>query len=652
VSGRGKAVIVGTGLNTELGEIAHEIKTIEEEVTPLQKKLKELGKWLTIIVLGICTLIFGLGLWRGFELVDMFLMSVSLAVAAIPEGLPAVVTITLALALKKMLKKKALIRKLKSVETLGSVTVICSDKTGTLTKNEMTVTRIFSGLREYTVTGSGYDIKGNILFKGKKVGKILSDLFVVATTCNNSTLEVGDPTERALKVLAEKVKVKSVKRIDEIPFTSDRKYMVVEGDNGVKYLKGALEVVLKKCSKISVSGKTRKITAKDKKLIMKKNAEFSRNALRVLALASGKKDYVFHGIVGMIDPPREEVPDAIKLCKMAGIRSIMITGDHKLTAEAVAKEVGIFGKSMEGVELEELTEKQLRNVVKKTSIFARVNSLHKSRILKALQANGEVVAMTGDGVNDAPALKQADVGVAMNIKGTEISRDVSDLILLDDNFSSIVAAVEEGRSIYNNIRKFVKFLLAANFGEIILITGPILAGLPLPLLASQLLWVNLVTDGFPALALGADPNDPKAMSKKPRNPRKGFFEGMKSFMLFATVLSAIITIGIFLWYFQHDTLTKARTMTFTALIFFELFLVFACRSDTSSLFSLKRNWWLIGAVLLSAGLHLMILYVPFFAGLFHVEPLLLKDWLLLLPLCSVGLILFELKKLVFNKQAL
>ncbi|MDP3918336.1 MAG: HAD-IC family P-type ATPase, partial [Nanoarchaeota archaeon] len=402
IRGRGKAIVVKTAKKTELGRIAKEIESIETEQTPLQKKLKEIGKWLTYIVIGICVSIFILGAIRGFDLVDMFIMSISLAVAAIPEGLPAVVTITLAIGLKKMLKRQALIRRLRSVETLGSVTVICSDKTGTLTKNEMTVTKVFSNFKDYTVTGSGYNDTGEINYKGKKINNDLNNLILTATTCNNASLILGDPTEKALKALAAKAKIEPKDRKSEIPFSSENKYMIVTDKNNITYLKGALEVVLKRCSLIEIDGKVRKLTPQDKKQILAKNIEYSKEALRVLAFAYGKKELIFLGLTGIMDPPREEVHKSITLCKQAGIRIIMITGDHKITAEAVAKQVGIVGKSINGLDLDKLSDKQLQKTVKTTSIYARVDSIHKARILKALQANGEIVAMTGDGVNDAP----------------------------------------------------------------------------------------------------------------------------------------------------------------------------------------------------------------------------------------------------------
>lgn len=644
VRGKGTAIVVATGQETELGKIAKELETIEKETTPLQKKLKEVGKLLTYIVVLLSVLVFLLGLFEGFGVYDMFLTSVSLAVAAVPEGLPAVVTITLALGLQRLLKRKTLIRKLRSVETLGSVTVICSDKTGTITKNEMTVTKVYANEREYTITGAGYSVSGDILSEGKVAGKEIVELLSVAATCNNATLDIGDPTERALQVMAGKGKVLGKKRVSEIPFSSETKCMSVTDSEGVVYLKGAVEVVLEKCSHILVNGKIKTLDKKEIALILKQNEAFSKDALRVLAFASGKgKSLTFLGLVGMIDPPREEVKDAIALCEKAGIRSVMITGDHALTAQAVAQSVGIGGEVVTGVELEKYSDNELRKLVKKVSIYARVSSLHKQRILKALQKNGEVVAMTGDGVNDAPALKQADVGIAMNLKGTEVSKDVSDLILLDDHFATIVGAVEEGRVIYANIKKFVKYLLAANLGEVAIVTLSLLFQLPLPLLPVQILWLNLVSDSFPALALGIDPADPKVMVRKPRDPKESFFHGIRSFMFFSTLFSVICVLGLFLFYLGEG-LEKARTVAFTTLILFELILVFSSRSEDVFSCKLKTNWYLYGAVLLSFVLHVFLLYGPF-AKYFSVVPLGFFDWAVIFLLTFIfGFIFFEVKK--------
>lgn len=645
VRGSVTVVVVATGAQTELGKVAKELEAIQPEMTPLQKRLKEMGKWLTISIVAIALGVFLLGMVRGFTVVDMFLVAVSLAVAAIPEGLPAVVVVTLAIGVRRMLRRKALVRRLRSVETLGSVSVICSDKTGTLTRNEMTVTKLFSSFKEYDVTGTGYHVKGELRFNGKKVGwRDVISLLLPVTSCNDATLTIGDPTERALKVLAAKGKVEPKKRVSEVPFSSDTKFMSVTDADGVVYMKGAPEVVIEKCSMIAVDGKVRRMTPEDKKRIFAKNEDFTRSALRVLACAYGKKALVFSGLVGMIDPPRKEVRRAVALCASAGVRSVMITGDHELTARAVAQQVGIVGEAVSGKELDTLTDKELQRVVRNISVYARVTSLHKTRILRALQANGEIVAMTGDGVNDAPALKQADVGVAMNIKGTDVAKDVSGIILMDDNFATIVAAVEEGRIVYANIKKFVKYLLAANFGEIAIVLLPILLGLPLPLLPLHLLWVNLVTDSFPALALGVDPAEPDVMRRGPRDPKESFFVRMKMFIVFSTVISLVLLLGVFVWYLQSTNLAYARTMVFTGLVLFELFLVFACRSDVVPLFSLKANTSLYAAVGFSFFLQLVLLYSPL-SQYFSLVPLQFVDWVILLPLASLGLVFFEAKKM-------
>lgn len=645
VHGSAVALVVETDQRTELGKIAQALENIVEEPTPLQKKLKEIGKILTLGVVFISLLVFFLGLLRSIPLVEMFLVAVSLAVAAIPEGLPAVVTITLALGLRRMLKRKALIRKLHAVESLGSVTVICSDKTGTLTRNELSVTTLFSSFKEFAVTGVGYSLKGDILFEGKNANSAVHSLLQIAATCNDATVSFGDPTERALLVLAEKGKVKALERKIEVPFSSDLRYMQVRGEDGTLYVKGAAEVVLAQCSLIAIEGSVRKLRAEDRKIILAKVNLYSSQALRVLAFASGKDALIFSGIAGMIDLPRKGVKEAIHLCEGAGIRCLMITGDHILTAEAIAKQVGIQGKAVSGEDIDAMSDSDLRRIMHEVRIFARVDSSHKARILRALQANKEIVAMTGDGVNDALALKQADVGVAMNIKGTDVSKDVSDLILLDDHFSTIAAAVEEGRIIYANIQKFVKYLLAANFGEVALVFFSLLGGLPLPLLPVQLLWVNLVTDSFPALALGVDPPEPGVMRQKPRNPKESFFKGMGFFFIAATVLSLALTLGLFLYYNSLGDIMKTRTVVLTALVFFELFLVYALRSDTSPLWKLQSNWYIHAAVLFSIVLHLFLLYSPL-QRYFSLVPLTLYDWLLIAPFSLSGLFFFEFVKYV------
>jgi P-type Ca2+ transporter type 2C len=649
--GRCKAIVTSTGSNTELGKIARSLDEIVHEVTPLQKRLKHLSKWLTILVIVIAALLIPIGLLRHMAFFDLFLTAISVAVAAIPEGLPAVVTITLALGIRRMIKRKALIRKLKSVETLGSVTTICSDKTGTLTKNEMTVTELYTNNNTYKVTGKGYETTGHFLLNNKLTdSKELNTLLTIATTCNNATTDTGDPTERALKVLGEKGKAKEIKRTKEIPFSSETKFMAVFNKD-IAYYKGATEVILKKCKFIEINNKRKLLTKEDIKQIQNKTEEFASQALRVLAFAYGKpSELTFVGLTGMIDPARKEVKHAISLCNEAGIRTVMITGDHAITAKAIAHQIGIPGEVLTGLELDKLSEKQLKKVVKTTSIYARVTSMHKVKILKALQSNGEIVAMTGDGVNDSPALKKANVGIAMNIKGTDISRDVSDIILLNDNFASIVAAVREGRTIYNNIKKFIKFLLGSNIDEVAIVFFSLLAGLPLPVLPVQILWINLVTDSFPALALGLDPEEPGIMNQKPRDPKESIFHKMKGFLAYISIFSFIVIVSLFLYYYKFYSIEYARTVVFASIICLELFfVVFATRSNTIPLYKLKRNKWLIGAVTLSFILLLAVIYTPL-SQYFYTVPLTIKDWLIIIPTSVLGLVIYEVSKIIKLKR--
>ena len=662
--GRAKAVVVNTGMQTELGKIATLVQTTGQIMTPLQKRLKILGKQLSIIVIIITVVIFSIGILRNIDSVSILLTALSIAVAAIPEGLPAVVTVTLALGTQRLLKRNSLIRKLKSVETLGSVKTICSDKTGTLTKGEMTAVEIFTDNKVITVTGSGYEIKGDFLYNDKKTNtKNFELLLKISASCNNATLKIGDPTEVALLVLAKKARIEREERIKELPFNSINKYMVTyhkKGNKKYAYLKGAPEKILGFSNYIKIGNKFFPLTKKYKDTILKTNEDMSSRALRVLATAyqEGKKT-IFIGLIGMIDQPRREVKNAIKLCHEAGIRVIMITGDHLLTAEAIAAQIGIKGKSITGAELDKVSDEKLRKLVKEISIYARVNPEHKVKILEALQANKEIVAMTGDGVNDAPALKKANVGVAMSIKGTDISREASDMVLLDDNFSTIVNAVYEGRIIYNNIKKFVKYLLAANIGEVLIILFALLLNLPLPLLALQILWINLVTDGLPALALSTDNIEDKVMSKKPRDPKEGILKGSFGFIIASSILS--LTVAGILYYLgaifypgQFSILNdvsqpnKIRTLILTGIVIFELFLVFATRTDKRILNkSLFSNKYLLLAIFSSVLLQILIIYTPLNIA-FKLTPLNLKDWLLIIPLASLGLFVFELKRLFYG----
>ncbi|MFC1752403.1 calcium-translocating P-type ATPase, SERCA-type [Thermoproteota archaeon] len=597
--GRGKAVVTGTGMSTQIGKIAHMIQTTTVELTPLQKQLKNLGKWLGILTLIVCFAVFLAGLIKGKPILEFLIVAISLAVAAIPEGLPAVVTIALAIGVKKMVRKNALIRKLPSVETLGSTTVICTDKTGTLTHNEMTVKKIFVDEEVIDVSGSGYEPKGTFSAHTKSLALLLR----IGTLNNDSQLEekdgkhsvIGDPTEGALVVSAAKAGLDKTllenkhKRIDEIGFNSERKRMTtVHKINGKDYafVKGAPDMMLSLCRQIEVNGKIRKITPKDKKKVLEKNDLFASEALRVLGFAykplkkgdkkkNYEKDLIFVGLQGMIDPPREEVKDAIARCEEAGIKVIMITGDFIGTAKAIAKELNIPGKAITGDELKKL---DLHGHVEDIGVYARVNPEDKLKIVEALKKKGHVVAMTGDGVNDAPALKKADIGIAMGISGTDVAKEASDMMLLDDNFSSIVSAVEEGRSIYDNIRKFVNYLLSSNIGEVLVVFVAIMIGLPLPLIAVQILWMNLVTDGLPALALGVDPSSKGIMKRPPRKPKSTIMKGLTLQIIVMGVLIAAATLITFHKGLELDTLAGndlenppiARTMAFTTLVFLEI----------------------------------------------------------------------------------
>ena len=629
--GRGKAVVTSTGGETEFGKIAHSLEEIKSEETPLQTSLSFFSKKIGLVVLGIVFVLFLIGLLRDIAFVETLMTAISLAVAAIPEGLPAVVTITLALGTQRMVKNNALIRKLSAVETLGSTTVICSDKTGTLTKGDMVVTHIYSDDKLIGVSGEGYSTRGRFTVAGNSYdSKKIEKLFECAWLCNDSNIKglIGDPTELALKVVAEKGNVDiDFYRIDEIPFDSGKKYMATldqKGNKKVLHLKGAPEVVLDKCKYIQRERRDILLTSTERKKILEMNHKMARKGLRVLALAYSpegkKKDLVFLGLAGMRDPPRKEAKKAINLCSKAGIRTIMITGDHSATAQSIAKELGLGTEVMTGVELEKLSDSRLNHLVKQVDIFARVNPEHKVRILKSLQHNQEIVAMTGDGINDAPALKKANVGIAMGKTGTDVTREASDMILLDDGFHSIVLAVKEGRTIFDNIKKFVRFLLSANFGEIGVIAVALFAGFPLPLLPLQILWINLVTDGLPALALGVDTSERGIMHRKPRKRREGILSNSVAFLVSAGIVGTLVTLAMF-FVGQATDIETARTFALMTLIMFELFLVFSARSTEKGVFEegLFTNKYLIGAVLLSIGFQFILVYTAL-GGLFGVTP--------------------------------
>ncbi|HAT4111685.1 TPA: calcium-transporting P-type ATPase, PMR1-type [Clostridium perfringens] len=665
--GRGVGVVVGTGMNTEIGKIAKMIEQEENDETPLQKKLSELGKILGFLAVGICILIFIISFFQGRDLLEMFLTSISLAVAAIPEGLPAIVAIVLALGVQRMVKKNAIIRKLPAVETLGSVSIICSDKTGTLTQNKMTVTTVYTN--DSYIKESEFNLNDN-------ESKLLVDCMVL---CNDATYseksQTGDPTEIALlespfklNILKEKLE-KEFKRIDEIPFDSDRKLMttvnLVDDKKARVFTKGALDSILSICNKISINGKLLDFTKEYKAKVLENSNIMSDKALRVLAFAykdiskenivldSLEKDLVFIGMVGMIDPPRLEVKDSIKLCKSAGITPVMITGDHKNTAFAIANELGIaedISQAITGHEIDKFKEEEFNEKIINYRVFARVSPEHKVKIVKAFKSHGNIVSMTGDGVNDAPSLKAADIGVAMGITGTDVSKGASDMILTDDNFSTIVSAVEEGRKIYLNIKKSIVFLLSCNLGEILTLFTAILLNWNSPLQPIHILWVNLITDSFPALALGVDKTKEDVMNNPPRNPKESIFVKSDKIQL---IINGVLIGGITLFAFKLGerlyaySLIHAQTMAFVVLSVSQLFLSLSLRSNTKSAFSLGlfSNKYLVYSILLGIFLQVIIISISFIANIFKVTPLLLYDWIVVILVSLIPFAINEILKL-------
>jgi Ca2+-transporting ATPase len=672
--GKGKAVVVRTGMNSEIGKIARLMQETEKEQTPLQQKLAKLGGMLSIITIATCLLVFAVGFFSGGSFIEIFTISVALAVAAIPEGLPAVVTISLAIGVRKMLKRNALIRKLPSVETLGSTTVICSDKTGTLTHNEMTVKRIFANDRLVDVTGSGYSPEGDF----SESPEAFSLLLRIGALCNDARIEnqtcIGDPTEGSLIVSARKSGLapdelrQGFPRLIEIPFSSERKRMTTVhkiGDKHVAYMKGAPDVVLNLCSGYYLNDQVVPMSGARQEEILAANARFGEDALRVIGFAfkeiddnatfteADEKDFVFVGLQAMLDPPRDEVKDAIKECHQAGIKVVMITGDHQGTALAVARDIGITGKSLTGRELEGLDEEAFEEMVEEIAVYARVNPEHKHKIVEALQKKGHVVAMTGDGVNDAPALKKADIGIAMGITGTDVSKEASDMVLTDDNFTSIVNAVEEGRGVFDNIRKFFVFLLSGNIGEVAVIFILIMMGFPTPLTATQILLINLVTDGLPATALSVDPFEPGAMKRKPRKRKDGIQKGLGNFLIGYPLLMTVVAVTLFLVEFKGTgNVQRARTFAFLTIIFFELYQSFAARSTIfpSLKVGLFKNKLLLAATAISFVVAVAVVYLPQMHTLFGTASLSPLEFLTILLLSSVGFIYLEMSKAVKSKK--
>ena len=719
VYGRGKAVTTSTGMNTEFGKIAKMVQATGEETTPLEKRTTSIGKWIGVLSIAICLAVAAIGFVEGRDWLDMILWGISLAVAAVPEALPAIVTGALAVGMYRMAKVNTVVKRLPAVETLGCTSVICSDKTGTMTKGEMTVQRIYADGKAIKVSGIGYEPEGEFLFEDKKIdpsSEELRTLLTAATLCNDAKLEKdtdterwivkGDPTEGALVVTAAKAGLwkeeleQKQPRIAEVPFSSERKRMTtvhVDPDKKkIAYMKGAPELVLERCTKILADGRVRKITQDDRTDILKVTEAMARQALRNLGFGFRElpdnsevfdekieKDFVFAGLMGMIDPPREEVKDAIYTCRKAGISVVMVTGDHKLTAVAVANELNLLGENEEegqvltGEELEKMSDEQLAEVVEKVVIYARVSPEHKMRIVKAWKAKGHVVAMTGDGVNDAPALKMSDIGIAMGITGTEVTKEAADMILTDDNFASIVKASREGREIYDNIKKYLTYLLRCNIMEILVmftavISVPYLARLLSPgvvgmtnatigdatiaLTATQLLWVNLTTDGLPAIALGVDPGDPDLMERKPRDPNESIFT--RDVKIYLSVVPIVMTVLLLFGYFYYKPwegahqLAEARTQLLTAMILMELANAVSARSLKYTVFKVGvfKNKFLWYAILSSFGLQLLVLYTPGLNSLFDVhapEPI---DWAFAILFTAIVFGSLELGKYVASKR--
>ncbi|CAA9478635.1 MAG: ATPase, P-type (transporting), HAD superfamily, subfamily IC [uncultured Solirubrobacteraceae bacterium] len=681
--GHGRALAVATGMNTEFGGIAQLLQTVERSRTPLQLSLDRVGMTLARVAIVLVLLVVSLGLVRGQSFVEMLLFGAALAVAVVPEALPAVITISLTLAAQRMVKRNALVRRLAATETLGSVSVICSDKTGTLTKDEMTVRKVFVAGELFEVSGAGYEPEGEYSRDGSAVDRpaALIETLRAAVLASDAQLERdadgqwvvrGDPTEGALVVAAAKAGVEKGRvdaefpRVDEIPFSSETKRITTlhETPGGVvAYAKGAPEVILDTCvRRLSPEGEVA-LEDDDREAVLATAQELAGEALRVLAVArrsqatrdNAEHDMTFLGLVGLLDPPRPEAEEAVRTCEKAGIKAVMITGDHPVTAQAIARELGVLttGRTVTGSELEAMDDAELRRAVEEIEVYARVAPAHKLRVVSAFQDNGHYVAMTGDGVNDAPALKKADIGVAMGITGTDVTKEAAAMMLTDDNFASIVSAIEEGRRVFANIKKYLMYLLAANLGEIVLLVGVSLLGWPLPLSAVQILYINLATDGLPALALAVDPPERNIMRRPPRAHGTGIFtRPVLSLIVVGGVGSAAITFGLFSWLLSTDRpLAEAMTMTFVTLVLVEFFKAYSFRSERSSVLDRPfANKWLNRAIVWELLMLALVLSVPFLSDAFGTTSLALGDWLLVVGLAFLIVPVLETAKLVIRRR--
>lgn len=659
VVGDCRAIVVNTGMSTELGKISGLVQEVNPEENPFKKKLDSFAKKLGIFILGLCVLLFVVLILDKINISQSILVTISLAISAIPEGMPAVISLCLAFATRRLLKNKVLVRKLSASETLGRVSVICTDKTGTLTEEKMNVSEIYAN---------------NEMNPDKNKEMLLK----IGVLCNKAIYEkdkkgdyfIGDPTEVALIISAKnnfldkKVLTEKEPKVKEFSFNSERKMMSIirKSENKfISYVKGAPEKIIERCSFELINGKIIKLDNKKKQFLVKVYENMARQGLRVLGFAyrdlpifnkeisceTAEDHLVFVGFQGMIDPPRKEVKNSIELCKQAGIKVIMLTGDSKLTAEAVAKEIGLYGKSIEAKELEKMSDKELYKEIDNVVVFSRISPEDKLRIINILKQKNEIVAMTGDGVNDAPALKRADIGVAMGIRGSDVARDSSEIVLLDDNFSSIVEGVKEGRRIYDNIKKFVKLFLSVNFAEVFLVLIVMLIWKNpelLPLLPLQILWINLITDSLPALALSVEPIEEHVMKRKPS--REGILKDITGFILVVGLLALIVDFLFFYW--NISDMDKARTMVVTASVIFQMFVVFNCKSR-KSIFKYSKNKWLIYAVSLSIGLHLLVLYTPL-NSLFSFVFLSVGDWLKIIGVCLIGFFMIEGYKYIEEKR--